>query len=246
MFSNVQHIDYVRWGIVQPEFHDLFLPLLVDAWSADIVTVFAAGNDDAFKDPYIGSVSPQRFANSHNPMIIVGSVNHMGRASDFNKLVGPALFAHGRDLLLTGKLTTYAMGENVDTIVPDEYFDYDHSNGTSFAAPQIAGLAAYFLTLPTLHWEPYRVAQDMKNFIQRLNRMPPRSPDGVFVAHNGVHELLLFCPPPGPSVRAKPRSIFHHIANIFRRQKEEKEVVIFENGKLTDPKYSDQVSFARC
>lgn len=210
------------------------------------MTVFAAGNDNAGDDPYIGSLSPQRFANSQNPMIVVGSVDHFGRASDFNKLVGPALTAHGRDVFLAGEMTTFAMGENVDTIVPGEYFDYDHSNGTSFAAPQIAGLAAYFLTLPTLHWESYRVAQDMKNFIQRYNRMSPRSPDGVFVAYNGVHELLPFCQPPGPSVRAKPRSIFYHIANIFRREKEEKEIVIFENGKLTDPKYSNQVSVHRC
>ncbi|KAL8895691.1 MAG: hypothetical protein Q9207_008063, partial [Kuettlingeria erythrocarpa] len=130
------------------------------------------------------------------------------------------------------------MFQNVEHI---GYFDYDRSNGTSFAAPQIAGLAAYFLTLPTSHWEPYRVAQDMKNFIQGYNRMPPRSPDGVFVAYNGVHEILPFCPPPGPSVRAKPRSIFHRIANIFRRQKEEKEIVIFENGKLTNTEYSNQL-----
>lgn len=238
-----RHVDYARWGIVPPESHDLWLPLLVDAWTADIVTVFSAGNQIEGRDIQIGALSPQRFASPLNPMIVVGSVDHFGLASGFNTLIGAAPYARGRDVHLTGEITVYTMGENVFNLVPGTYHDYsDTASGTSFSAPQIAGLAAYFLTLPAYEesWRPGHVAQDLKDLIKSHMRLPPISPDGPLVAYNGVEDLIPFCY--RPNLRAKPRSIFNMIANIFKRQKKGQDSVIFEHGKFTDLKYSQQVS----
>ncbi|KAL8743679.1 MAG: hypothetical protein Q9184_008085, partial [Pyrenodesmia sp. 2 TL-2023] len=247
-FGEQRHVDYASWGIIPPESHDLWLPLLVDAWAADIVTVVAAGNQIKGKDIQIGALSPQRFASPLNPLIVVGSVDRFGLASGFNTLIGAASYARGRDVHLTGEITVYAMGEDVVTPVPGTYDEYSNTaSGTSFSAPQIAGLAAYFLTLPGHEesWRPGHVAQDMKNFIRSRSRLPPVSPDGLLVAYNGVEDFIPFCDRPGPYTRAKPRglaTIIDHIANIFKRKKKDQEIVIFEHGKFTDPKYSGQVS----
>lgn len=150
--------DYQRWGLVEPEHPDFFLPLVADMWAADIVTIFSGGNKREGADNNImGSNTPQRFANPNNELIIVGSVDKYGLPSRFNKEVGPAPGAIGRDLQLTGEYTVYAMGEDVDVIVAGSQNGYRKATGNSASAPQIAGLAAYLLRLPGILWPPGQV-----------------------------------------------------------------------------------------
>lgn len=216
---------------------------------ADVVTVFAAGNDPSQN---IGGYSPQRFANPNNPLISVGAVDRQGLYSELvNAKIGPAVGAHGRDLQLKGSHTVYALGDNVDTMTPGTIIEYRLSSGTSFAAPQVAGLAAYFLTIPGLRWSPGSVAKLMKDFIVQQKRRSHLSggTDGWDIANNAVRGALPCIL--GTIVRPKPRrwsmdtaSISDFIAKILRRRSKPKEVVIFEKGQLTDPKFSDQVSLS--
>ncbi|KAI4136413.1 MAG: hypothetical protein L6R39_007800, partial [Caloplaca ligustica] len=246
-FTNNQHVDYTRWGIVQPEIADLWLPILVDLWMADIVTVFSAGNN---AEENMGDLTPQRYANPANPMINVGAVDRQGFYSHFiNNKIAPGTGVYGRDLQLMGERTVYALGDEVDILDPDGPTNrhYNRSGGTSYAAPQVAGLAAYLLTLPGLRFSPGLVSQTMKDFIKQQKRRNLPDEDGWDIAYNGVRGLLP-CIIGSHVLHPKPRrwaldtaSIHDYIAKIFKRQQSLKEIVIFKNGHLTDPKYSDQL-----
>ncbi|KAL8837209.1 MAG: hypothetical protein Q9176_005840 [Flavoplaca citrina] len=240
--------DYQRWGLVEPEHPDFSLPLLADCWAADIVTVFALGNkNDPEEEDLLGAISPQRHANRNNPIILVGSVNADGVPDGYNKDIGPASDARGRDLQLVGENTIYALGDDVDVIVSGAEQGSEKVDGTSFAAPQIAGLAAYFLTLPGSVWSPGHVAQSIKDHIVAKKRKAPGSPDGFNVAYNAREEILR-CPP-GSSGSKKSRRRFidytavaDYFTNVYRRQKRSKseETTIFKDGRLTDQKYSNK------
>lgn len=220
--------------------------------------MFPAGNEVQGEDSTIGAISPQRYASPYNAIIVVGSVDRQGRPSHFNRRVGHANNARGRDVRLTGEITVYALGEEVDSIQAGTIDEYEEKTGfgTSLASPQIAGLAAYLLMFPGLRWpldELGRTPKLIKNFIVAKKRGPGRnSPDGVNIAYNGIEEIVPRCAapaPPGARFKVRgwpldPATITHYIANIFRRQKKgDDEIVMLENGRLTDPKYSEQVIY---
>ncbi|KAL8671755.1 MAG: hypothetical protein Q9168_003750 [Polycauliona sp. 1 TL-2023] len=147
-FENNHHVDYKAWGLSEPSQGDFFLPLLVDLWMADIVTVFGGGDHAprAHTGPrapndYLGSWSPQRFANKDNAMIVVGGVSSTGLkfqeavaqlsqnnlAPVRNRRVGAA---PGQDPFLTGELTVYALAEQVDVVDtsdPQNFGKYTHA-----------------------------------------------------------------------------------------------------------------------
>ncbi|KAL8693261.1 MAG: hypothetical protein Q9224_003786 [Gallowayella concinna] len=239
-------VNYARWGLTPPERFDVFLPLLESCWMADIVTVFAVGSirEEDNEDKNIGHISPQRYANPNNPMIVVGAVDRDGLPSVSNRRVGPTGGAYGRDIGLTGQITVYALGEGVDIIQVGTESAVMQAVGTSFAAPQVAGLAAYYFSVPGHMWQRGQVAMQMKNLIfntRRGGQAHPNCPDGRDIAFNSVNTLPGYCQP-GTNVRAKPRgwpidseTISDYIAWIFKRQRKDHE------KKLTDPKSSDQV-----
>lgn len=240
-----QHINYQRWGLTAPENSDIMLQLLYDIWMADIVTVFAFN-----RVPYLtmGEQSPQRYANPNNPIIVVGVVNRIGtKANDLNIPIGAAADAQGRDLQLVGDYTVYALGRGVDTIRADTYGETVQTDSPGLASPQIAGLAAYLLTLPGSTYTPGLVAKTLKDVIAGQRRTRPRSADGLDIAYNGVHRFIPCAPP--PAVRPKWRrwlsdtsSISSYFAKILGRKESKSETVIAENGQFKDPKYSDAVS----
>ena len=78
---------------------DIFLPLLLYAWRADIATVFPTGNTP---DSTMGDRTPQRFATETNPLIIAGSMTDAGIPAMGNTPSGPA--RNGEDPVLVGKL----------------------------------------------------------------------------------------------------------------------------------------------
>lgn len=236
------HVDYQVLGIPQPEESDGYLPVLRDCWAAGIVTVFAAANGEGMS---MGELSLQRFTAPENPMIVVGSVNKQGFKSRFNRHPGPATNARGRDLACIGELTLYALGEDVRTIDPDGPGNsiYSPESGISMAAPQIAGLAAYILTLPGLEWNQATVAMEIKRYLIRQKRNMQHL-DGLDIAYNGIWGSP--CPPTASTTRRRALSmtgILDYLMSIFKRQdRKDDTIIIFKNGHLTDPKYSDEVS----
>lgn len=199
----------------------------------------------------MGNFSPQRHANPNNPMILVGSVNKNGLPSDFNVAIGVAASKRGRDRLLTGEHTVWALGEDVDVIKTGTQNEYTTKRGASYAAPQVAGLAAYFLKLPGLLWPQGRVSKTMKDYLVAKKRTGPRSPDGIGVAYNSIENVLEWCQPPAPGIKKLRRRYINstglstYFTRVFRRQQKSKnrEINTFENGHLTDQKYSNEVSW---
>ena len=140
---------------------------LIRCWVNDIVTVVGAGNggNDGIS---LDQMTPQNLGRPYNPLITVGGVDGQGQLS----LSPMSSFDVGQG----GSISVYAMSEKVrcascnggDTMM----------KGSSMAAPAVAGLAAYFASLPSLAGELRRgnVAQDMKDYIVRhsheLNTLP--------------------------------------------------------------------------
>ena len=217
------------------------------------MTVFPVGNAKPGADNNdMGSNSPTRHANPNNPLIVVGAVDKNGRPSGFNKPIRPQPGAIGRDRQLTGEHTVFAMGENIDMVTTNEQSGYGKASGTSFATPQIAGLAAYLLTLPGLVWPIGYVSKSVKDHIVINKRKAPESPDGSGVAYNGI-QYILRCQNdasnPGKLRRwyTDYTAVPNYLTLVIKRQKSSKgkEITIFKDGRLTDQKYSNEVCRSR-
>ncbi|KAI4265041.1 MAG: hypothetical protein L6R35_007222, partial [Caloplaca aegaea] len=244
-----QHIDYQRWGIKPPQFSDAYLPILVDCWEAGIVTVFSAGNLHQSSQPFMGGYTPQRHGRSDNPLITVAAADKYGRLSWWNIPVGPAIGARGRDRYIKGSYSIIAMGEDVQTVQVDTIRGYELDSGTSFAAPQVAGLAAYVLTLPGLEgrWNRTTVARDVKKYL--LDHRRTVEYDGHALAYNGIHgDPCAERIPLGPW-KSKRRislsgmaSISDYITRMLKRQRTSIEnTTLFEDGRLAESKYAKKV-----
>lgn len=181
------------------------LPLLAEAWSHDVVTVVSCSN--TFVDRF-GDTSPQRYGTADNALITVMQVYDDGFPAFRQAIPGPA--RDGADSHLVGSNSIYVDTENIRVATSHEFDPnelYTLSGGASFAAPQIAGLAAYLLGVPYLTPpQPGTVAMEMKRRIIQLSRTAsprgaaPIGPGGG-VANNGVYEI--FCQPPGPPKKAR-------------------------------------------
>ncbi|KAL8892774.1 MAG: hypothetical protein Q9215_000366 [Flavoplaca cf. flavocitrina] len=209
-------------------------------------SLIAAGNRGSQRP--MGSTTPQRYANPNNALIVVGSVDADGFHIDFNSHVGPWPEAP-LDTELVGDISIYALGQEMNIIDAYSRNGFTYANGTSFAAPQIAGLAAYFLALPGLPWTPGSVSYLMKTYLLYWRRHFGTSFDGLDIAYNGVWDILKYCEP-DTSVLPEP---LHHrrwlnglvqmlgsMLKKGKRQNKGEEKVIFENGHLRDSKYSNE------
>ncbi|KAL8787213.1 MAG: hypothetical protein Q9213_002324 [Squamulea squamosa] len=197
----------------------------------------------------IGGGSPARYANPRNPLIVVGSVDLDGCPSDFNSLVASWPGAHGRDEQLTGEISVYALGSQVKVVRPGTADGFDFLNGTSYAAPQIAGLAAYALGLPNSQWKSGKVSSLVKNWITDRKRQF-QSLDGDGIAYNSINQMLMYCEPGSSLLPTRPPQrrwsvdlahISGYITKFLKRRIKVQETIIFENGHLTDSKYSNEV-----
>ncbi|KAL8999850.1 MAG: hypothetical protein Q9169_001391 [Polycauliona sp. 2 TL-2023] len=185
---NQQHFPaYYRppFNIPAPVYADWWPPLLAEAWRGGIVTVFSAGN----LDPTLGIVTqgvlnPSRYTKANNPIVNVGSVDDDGKPSAFNLPARPhPAYVFDRDL--TGEHTVFAHASEIYTADRQPSPPYTIKSGTSFACPQVAGLAAYFLGLPnTVQPANADVAMAVKRQLVRLAR--DNSVDAPKLAYNGV------------------------------------------------------------
>lgn len=113
-------------------------------------------------------------------------MDQFGRRSFLNPNIG--LPTDRIDPVLTGDITVYAQGQNVKVAKPYTSNLYGYDTGSSYAAPQVAGLAAYLLSVPgggTFD------AMGMKQKIFSLSRKFDAA-DATLLAYNGVRELA--CP----------------------------------------------------
>ncbi|KAL9628273.1 MAG: hypothetical protein Q9164_007339, partial [Protoblastenia rupestris] len=192
---NVPDIDYHKWKLPRPFHMDFFLPLLQEAWENDIVTVVACGNN---RHKVRGQFSPQRYGRINNPLITVSSVDGYGVPSIENTPVGASM--NTNDESCKGSDDISAKGVDMLCAHFEHNDKYSKWSGSSLAAPQVAGLAAYYLALPSTDLPKGNVAMQVKDALLRQKRSEHLgSPDGHGCATNWEEEI--FCGTPQRSNR---------------------------------------------
>ncbi|KUM65355.1 hypothetical protein ACN42_g1691 [Penicillium freii] len=99
----------------------------------DVVVVVAAGNSNKEK---LEERIPQNMGTDSNSIITVGGVNEDGQIWEHSTSQGSG----------GGSLTVFAQSENLEMDVP--FVGVRKVHGTSYSAPAVAGLAAYYLGIP--------------------------------------------------------------------------------------------------
>ncbi|KAL8955509.1 MAG: hypothetical protein Q9193_006671, partial [Seirophora villosa] len=165
---------------------DLWPSILAKAWLYGIVTVGATGNiQPNAPDLNQGAQNPQRFATEDNAWITVGSLDAQGQKMWYNVPTGPGPL--GYDQALVGTNTIYAHADDLSlaTKLGDNGYALRRT-GSSFAAPQIAALAAYYLGLPNTRL-PERVL-DIPMAVKRhlVGLARGSTDDAPGLAYNGV------------------------------------------------------------
>ncbi len=156
--------------------NDILRERLESSWQNDIITVVAAGNEGRPLD----RVTPQKLGTAENALITVGGVNNKGVLDSITN------FNAGRG----GSLTVYALSDGVRGAKWDSTTELRIDGGTSLACPAVAGLAAYFASLPSLagEWTPGSVSGAMKAYITRYayRRTPNPIPDDLPSSYTSV------------------------------------------------------------
>ncbi|KAE8451335.1 hypothetical protein EG329_003964 [Mollisiaceae sp. DMI_Dod_QoI] len=98
----------------------------------DVVVVTASGNDGTTV-PHVNAYPAAYLTTSIPQLLVVDSVDRFGVRSSFSQGIG-------------AEVNTYALGEDV-ICANGGMADYATRSGTSYSAPQVAGLAAYILSL---------------------------------------------------------------------------------------------------
>ncbi|KAK2005473.1 serine proteinase 2 [Colletotrichum eremochloae] len=142
----------------------------------DVPVVCGAGNS---ADKPNGSTEPNTLPAvlaERLPVIVVGSATVDGRMSRFSQ--------RGR------LLTTWAVGEEIQCAERNTKNGLRTTEGTSFAAPQIAGLAAYFMSHPKFRrrLNTGTVAKDMQNLIKGYSHLRKRNFSYPPIAWNGFEQ----------------------------------------------------------
>jgi subtilisin family serine protease len=124
------------------------------------VTVIAAGNEGQ-AGLNLGKRLPQSLGSTNNPLITVGGIENDGSLwiDTTPEGNGPSPGSITVSLAANVQCASSTISNGVQT-----------AKGTSFAAPQVAGIAAYFLSLPSLKAQLQQggmsqVAQNVKNYI---------------------------------------------------------------------------------
>lgn len=125
------------------------------AWANDIITVIASGNDGD-RGLKLAHSTPQNLGTVDNALITVGGVIADGSVSTITRLPTDD----------GGSMTVYGISDDV-WVANYRNDGLEALTGTSFAAPAVAGLAAYYAGLPSIadEFPAGNIAQTMKNYI---------------------------------------------------------------------------------
>ena len=173
--------------------------LLKKCWELDIVTVIAAGNDGDFPSRDLKDSIPACLGTPDNALITVGAATKDGQRHHLTtrEVKGGA-----------GSITVWAKGDMPTYCAAREGTGSQKLEGTSLAAAQVSGLAAYFLSLsmnelpvpkgttmdptsamyklgPDLHVEG-KVAKAVKEYVKNMSHV--HSAGGVNMAYNGAED----------------------------------------------------------
>ncbi|KAI4198895.1 MAG: hypothetical protein LQ350_004960 [Teloschistes chrysophthalmus] len=185
--GHVEAYHQPPYNLPRPGGADIWVPMMAQCIQQGVPVVLAAGNTNLIvaEATTQGWLNPQRFATAQNFIINVGFVDGDGNKSPLNLPTGRG----GDGSPLEGTFSVYAMAKDIIIADLNPTDPYRTRSGTSFAAPQIAALAAYYLTLPnTVLPETHLIPMAVKNHITGLAR--DDSFDGEGVAYNGVREAL--------------------------------------------------------
>jgi hypothetical protein len=163
---------------------ELFEDLLRDCWENGIVTVIAAGNEG--RDGIdLSQRVPQSLGRANNPLITVGGIEDDGSLWAATTPEGTGANPGSITVSLAAK------GQCASSTEPHGSQEF---SGTSFAAPQVAGLAAYFMSLPGLQAQLQQggrahVPQNVKNYIAQA-AFRRRSPNNPLSAYNLAEDAI--------------------------------------------------------
>ncbi|KAJ5898817.1 hypothetical protein N7495_003561 [Penicillium taxi] len=139
---------------------ETYRALYKEIYDLDVVMVFAAGNNGDFGRTEVDQY-PALFAKELPNVIVVGSVDVNGYPSKFTK--GGSLVDISAPGAVNSKIgIECAHGTESNTV---------RVEGTSFAAPTVAGLAAYLMSFESALQKPGTVAKNVKARILRLGNI---------------------------------------------------------------------------
>jgi hypothetical protein len=155
---DLRSLDCRSYGFDDLNRQRLMQRVIDEAWQNDVIVVVPTGNDGA-DGGSLATITPQNYGTAANQLITVGGVADTGVFADRTT----------RDLGTGGSISVYALSESVVGASYQSNTGTMSQDGTSFAAPAVAGLAAYFGALPSLssQFTAGNVAQQMKNYIIR-------------------------------------------------------------------------------
>lgn len=231
-----------REGFAENRKKEIMERVLERSWRNDIITVVAAGNSDN-SGSTLDSASPQVVGAPSNPLITVGAVDNRGILMPLTRY---------QDGDKGGSISVYAVGEWVLGAGLDGNDASMRLPGTSQAAPAVAGLAAYFASLPSLdkEWTPTAVPIKMKRFIIKYafkrqdNPIPKDLPsdyegkvsaDSIIVAYNRANEGL--CSTKNPSKKRAPND--HEDDRAIARRQEGSEIDVVVDGSVVATSWSE-------
>ncbi|KAK7957345.1 alkaline serine protease Alp1 [Apiospora aurea] len=155
-------------GYVSPHLIRAYRTILKELDKAGVVVVFAAGNNALTQGKEINQwptllANPSKSANPYGQLknlIVVGASTSNGTDTEWGQTASyMTTFAPGQDVELPW--------DPAEAGANNLYFQF---NGTSWAAPQVAGVIAYLRSLPGPFRKPLREPKNVKKMVQFLAR----------------------------------------------------------------------------